>query len=189
MASTYGRNFGFRRSDEAFALREGRFKTPASGNELLQGSAVQIDPASAGYMKACAAKAAPLTGLTGLLVQEEDHFGSVFEAAPLLGHDSLDQGTCKKDRLSVIWAGAGTKVWFKNTKAYSRGSRSKAAVDIVDLTGVAVGDSLGWDGTKWVKAVPDTPASGEDPAVPGTPAWMTVTHLNGTDYCEAVLTF
>jgi hypothetical protein len=47
---------------------------------------------------------------------------------------------------------------------------------MVDLTGVAVGDSLGWDGTKWIKA-----ATAAD-------AWMTVTNVS-TDYCEAVLTF
>jgi len=74
-----------------------------------------------------------------------------------------------------MWAGVGTKVWFRNTPAYSRGGRSKDPVQIVDLTGVAVGDSLGWNGTRWAEAT-------------GAAAWLTVTAV-ATDYCEAVVTF
>ena len=176
MASDYGLNFGFRRSDESMAIREGRQKTPKTGAALLLGTAVEIDPANPGYMKQSAANAAPVSGLHGLLVQEESHLGSVFQAAPYLGHDSYDLGTAKLDQLSVIWAGSGTKVWFKNTPAYARGQRSKAAVQIVDLTGVNVGDKLGWNGTKWAKNA--TAGQG----------WLVVT-LVATDYCEAVITF
>jgi hypothetical protein len=176
MASDYGLNFGFRRSDESMATREGRFKTPASGTALLLGTAVELDAATPGYLKQCAAAAPPQTGLRGLLVQEESHLiGSVFQAAPGLGHDSYDLGTAKKDQLSVMWAGVGTKVWFKNTVAYSRGTRSKAAVTLLDLTGVAVGNKLGWDGAKWIKDA--------------TNGWMTVTLISGLTYCEAVVTF
>lgn len=174
MASDYGLNFGFRRSDESMAIREGRQKTPASGTALLLGTAVQLDPASPGYLKQCAAAAVPVPGFAGLLVQEESHLGDIFTAAPALGHDSLDLGTAKKDQLSTIWSGAGTKVWFKNTLAYSRGNRSKGAVTMVTLAGVAVGDDLGWDGTKWVEN--------------STQPWMRVT-LVAANYCEAVLTF
>lgn len=177
MASDYGLNFGFRRSDESMAVREGRHKTPASGTALLLGTAVEIDPANPGYMKQSAANANPITGFHGLLVQEESHLGSVFEAAPMLGHDSLDLGTAKKDQLSVIWSGNGTKVWFRNTDAYSRGGRTKDAVAMVNLTGVAVGDGLGWNGTQWVEADGTT-----------VPRWLTVT-LVATDYCEAVVSF
>lgn len=173
MASDYGLNFGFRRSDESMAIREGRQKTPASGTALLLGTAVQLDPANPGYLKQCAAAAVPVSGFTGLLVQEESHLGSVFEASNF-GHDSYDLGTAKKNQLSTIWSGDGTKVWFRNTAAYDRGDRSKAAVNMVTLTGVSIGDKLGWDGSKWV----------EDAVQP----WMVVT-LVATDYCEAVLTF
>jgi hypothetical protein len=171
MASDYGLNFGFRRSDESMAIREGRQKTPASGNPLLQGTAVQLDGANPGYLKQCAASAKPIAGYTGLLVQEESHLTTIFDP---LGHDSIDLGTCKKNQLSTIWAGNGTKVWFKNTPAYSRGDRSKAAVTMVDLTGVAIGDFLGWDGAKWVKDA--------------TTGWLVVT-LVATNYCEAVVAF
>lgn len=178
MASDYGLNFGFRRSDESFSIREGRFRTPKTGTELLQGCLVTIDPANPGHLKKAAANAKGVSGLVGLLVQEESHIGSVFEAAPYLGHDSLDLGTTKNDQPSVMWSGAGVKVWLKNTPAYSRGNRTKDAVTVVSLTGVAVGDSLGWDGSKFVEADGTT-----------IPALMTVTHLSGTDYVEAVLTF
>lgn len=175
MASDYGLNFGFRRSDESMATREGRFKTPATGNALLIGTAVEIDPANPGFLKVCAANPLPVTGLRGILVQEENHIMGVFETG-LLGHDSLDLGTAKKNQLSVMWAGVGTKIWLKNTPSYARGTRSKGAVQMVDLTGVVVGDSLGWNGTRWAEA------SG------ATTQWMTVTNVS-TDYCEAVVTF
>ena len=178
MASDYGLNFGFRRSDESMATREGRFKTPATGDPLLIGIAVELDAANPGFLKVCAANAAPVSGLRGLLVQEESHLGGVFAASPLLGHDSIDLGLAKKDQLSVMWAGVGTKVWFKNTPAYNRGTRSRDAVQMVDLTGVAVGDSLGWNGTRWAKGDGGTTVAN----------WLTVTNVS-TDYCEAVVTF
>jgi hypothetical protein len=182
MASDYGLNFGFRRSDESMATREGRFKTPAAGSALLQGSAVQLDPAEPGYLKQCAADAPPVTGLTGLLVQEEGHIPDLFNQVLMNGHDSYDLGACKLDQLSVMWAGVGTKVWFRNTAAYSRGGRTKAAVTVVNVASVAIGDPLIWDGSKWVKG-------------DGTPAaWLTVTAVSGTAatagaYVEAVVTF
>ena len=183
MASDYGLNFGFRRSDESNATREGRFKTPASGSALLLGTAVMIDAANAGRLKQCGANQAPVTGLTGLLVQEESHIaGTVFGSSnPLLGHDSIDLGAAKLDQLSTMWGGP-SKIWLKNTPAYSRGSRSKEAVSIWTPTSVAVGDGLGWNGTKWVKENGST-----------TPRWMVVTAIDtsvsGAEYCEAVLIF
>lgn len=174
MASDYGLNFGFRRSDESVATREGRFKTPVD-SALLIGTAVEIDPAVPGYIKQCGANPAPLSGIHGLLVQEENHLPELFDVP---GHDSLDLGTAKPDKHSVIWAGVGSKVWFRNTAEYSRGGRTKAAVTVVDLTGVAVGDQLGWDGSKFVKADDGTTVT----------AWMSVTSVS-TDYCEAVIGF
>jgi len=179
MASDYGLNFGFRRSDESMATREGRFKTPATGTPLLLGTAVRLDAAAEGRLKVCPANEAPLSGVHGLLVQEESHLGSIFTASPHLGHDSLDLGTAKLDQLSTMWAGVGTKVWFKNTAVYNRGTRSKAAVTMVTLTAVALGDQLGWDGTKWVKADGAT-----------VKPWLSVTNIvSAAGYCEAVVQF
>src|SRR5262245_6115090 len=149
MASDYGLNFGFRRSDESMATREGRFKTPATGNQLRQGSAVELDPANPGYLTQCGANPGPVSGLRGLLVQEEDHTYCAFVRHT---HDRYTVGLTKEDKLSVMWAGVGTKVWFKNTPGRTRFGRDNAAVNIVDTTGAAVGDSLAWDGSKWAKS-------------------------------------
>lgn len=180
MASDYGLNFGFRRSDESNATREGRFKTPTTP-ALLIGTAVELNPASAGYLKQSANAAVPLTGVHGLLVQEESHIqGSIFASrgVGLEGHDSIDLGTAKVDQLSVMWGGP-SKVWLKNTLAYSRAGRTKSAITMFTAAGVAVGDGLGWDGSKWVEN--------------STQTWMRVTYVDltvtGAEYCEAVLTF
>ncbi len=175
MASEYGLNFGFRRSDESVRVSEGRFRTPATGAQLLIGTAVAIDPANPGYMKACAANDALVPGVAGLLVQEEVHIGSTYSVMPT-SLDSFSYGLAKKNQLSVITTGAGTKVWFKNSAAQNRvDGRSVAGVTIVDLSGANLGDTLGWDGTKWVK-------------VTGAAAWMTITSINtSTNYVEGVL--
>lgn len=176
MASEYGLNFGFRRSDESVRVSEGRFRTPITGSALLIGTAVQIDPANPGFLVACAANAPIVPGAAGLLVQEEIQFGSIYgQSIELL--DSFSYGIAKKNTLSVLSTGAGTKVWFKNSAAQTRvDGRSISAVTICDLTGAALGDTLGWDGAKWVKT---TTASA---------AWMTVTAVStASGYVEGVL--
>lgn len=174
MASDYGRNFGFRRSDESSAVREGRFKTPV-GSAFLQGSAVEIDPASPGYLKQSADAVTPETGYHGLLVQEDAHLGSVY-AMDVANHDSFSLGVCKPNKLSVIWSGP-SKVWLKNTASQTRADgRSISAVTIVVTTSLAVGDLLKWDGSKWV----ETATRAE--------AWMKVTAVS-SGYAEATLLF
>lgn len=172
MASDYGRNFGFRRSDESVRTSEGRFRTPASGAVLLIGTAVTIDPDNKGYLKVAPAATDVVPGVTGLLVQEEAHFNSIYEVGVL---DSFALGTAKRNTLSVITTGPGTKVWFKNTDAQNRiDGRQAPGVTMVDLTGVALGDQLGWNGTRFVKSA--------------TNAWMTVTDVNvDRGYVEGVL--
>jgi hypothetical protein len=175
MASDYGLNFGFRRSNEsARSVAEGRFKTPASGTALLLGTAVQIDSANAGRLKACAANAGLVSGFSGLLVQEEIMFRSFYEQDIV---DSFLLGVAKKDRLSVITSGPGTKIWLKNTASQTRADgRSISAVNIWVTTDVAVGRYLGWNGTAWA----DTTVAAEQ--------WMVVTALDASNgYCEAVL--
>ncbi len=109
MASEYGLNFGFRRSDESVRVSEGRFKTPATGAALLIGTAVQIDPANEGYLKPCAANAALVPGVAGILVQEEAHFGSIYGQDVSL-YDSFNLGTAKLNQLSVVSTGRRMKV-------------------------------------------------------------------------------
>jgi hypothetical protein len=149
--SDYGLNFGFLRSDESSrSAAEGRFKTPA-GSSLLLGTMVEIDPASPGYLKASASNAECVTGYSGLLLQELEFDRSIYESDASLV-DTLQKGVAKANRLAVITSGAGTKVWLKNTSTVTRADgRVVTGRTMVTLTGLAVGDRLGWDGTKWVE--------------------------------------
>ncbi len=174
MASDYGLNFGFRRSDESVRVSEGRFRTPATGSALLIGTAVAIDPATPGYLKVCASADPIIPGVAGLLVQEEVMFASIY-GQDVVNYDSTDLGIAKLDRLSVVTTGAGTKVWFKNTTGATRADgQVVSGVTILNVTSLAVGAALGWNGTQW--AVTATAAA----------QWMTITAI-GTGYAEAVL--
>lgn len=152
MASNYGLNFGFRRSDESMAIREGRLRTPAAGT-FRQGSLVALDPAAPGFLKAAAANQVGSGGTVGLLVQEEAHLASIYDDAHFDTFNSR-YGVAKNNTLSVIWAGAGTKVWFRNTAGSTRADgRVIDAVTMVTLTGVVIGDYLAWNGTQYIKSV------------------------------------
>lgn len=150
--SDYGLNFGFLRSDESSrSAAEGRFKTPV-GSALLLGTMVEIDPASPGYLKQSAINAAVITGYCGLLLQELEWDRSIYES----GADAVDsfmKGVAKPNKLAVITSGPGTKVWFKNTSGVTRADgRVISAVTMFTAAGLAVGDNLGWDGSKWVES-------------------------------------
>jgi len=150
MASDYGVNFGFRRSDESLRVAEGRYYTPVSGT-LLQGTLVTIDNASAGFLKAAPTNSPLVTGITGLLVQEEAQFRTIYET---LDVDSFYLGTTYPNRLSVITSGAGVKIWLKNTTSQTRADgRVVAGVTMFDPTTgtLAVGDELAWNGTEYTK--------------------------------------
>lgn len=174
MASDYGINFGFRRSDESVRVSEGRFRTPTTGAALLIGTAVQIDPAAPGYLKACASAAPIVPGVAGILVQEEVHIRSFYDYEVV---DSNMLGVAKKGALSVITTGAGTKVWFKNSAARTlNDGRALPTINIFNATNVNLGSAIGWNGTQWALA-----AGAAD-------AWATVTAVsNANGYCEAVL--
>lgn len=155
MASDYGLNFGFRRSDESLRIAEGRFKTPTgAAGEMLLGTCVEIDPTAdegplgSGRLRQAAANAAARPGICGLFLQEEIMFRSIYE------HDMTDSfqiGTSKPDKLSVITNGPGVKVWFQNTPQQNRADgRVVPAVTIVAGVGaLTVGTQLGWDGAAW----------------------------------------
>lgn len=174
MASDYGLNFGFRRSHEGLSVREGRQKTPATGARLLQGTFVQLDDANPGFLKVAASGQGAVTGISGLLVQEEFD-RSIYETSVI---DSYYLGVTKLNRLSVVLSGAGTKFWLRNTVAASRADgRQIGAVTM--FTGTPVqGGYLTWNGTGYACA-----AAGNAPA--GAIARITLT--NGSDYLEAVL--
>lgn len=177
MASDYGLNFGFRRSDESVRLSEGRVKTPVAGARLRLGTAVEIDPASAGYLKQAASGVKIRPGTSGLLIQEEDWDRTIYESPRI---DSFALGLAYNNRLSVITTGAGTKVWMKNTASQTRADgRVIAAVAIFTATSVAVGRGLAWNGTVWVDASDPTAST----------SFMEVTYFDAAKaYLEAVLT-
>ena len=154
MASDYGLNFGFRRSDESVRVSEGRVKTPKTGPLLLIGTAVEIDPVNAGFLRVAAAAAKPRTGTCGLLVQEEDWDRTIYQADHI---DSYGKGVAKPNRLSVITSGPGVKVWMQNTAAKSRADgRSIAATSMFIATGVGVGKGMSWNGTAFVVVIDPT---------------------------------
>lgn len=176
MASEYGLNFGFRRSDESLRLSEGRLKTPV-GSALKIGTAVELDAASPGYLKACAANARPVPGQHGLLVQEENFLRGTYD---VMGYDSFDNGVALPNKLSVVTSGAGVKVWYKNTTTTTRADgRVTNTVTMFTAAGLALGERLGWDGTKWVESDGTT-----------IPHWFVITSIDVSGgYVEAVLTF
>jgi hypothetical protein len=149
--SDYGLNFGFLRSDESSrSAAEGRYKTPV-GSALLLGTMVEIDPANPGYLKTSAANTAVVTGFAGLLLQELEWDRSIYEAEAGMV-DTFMKGVAKPNKLAVITSGAGTKVWLKNTPTVNRADgRVVAGRTVVEVTGLAVGDQLGWDGSKWAE--------------------------------------
>lgn len=174
MASDYGINFGFRRSDESLLHKESRLKVPTTGT-FRMGSLVTFDPANPGYLKAADANAIGEGSTVGLLTQEEVWDRSFYGPEHI---DSFYLGIARNNRLADIASGAGAKVWLKNTAAQTRADgRTIAAVTMVDLTtgAPAVLDYLAWDGTKFVK--------GTD----ATDSMLRITLTNGSDYCEAVL--
>lgn len=150
MASNYGRNFGFRRSDENTRISNGRLRTPATGT-FRMGMLVARDAAAPGFLKAATANQIGAGGEVGLLVQEEGFIGSIYGQG-VEHYDSNNLGLAKNNTLSVITAGAGTKVWFQNTAGETRADgRVLSAVTMATLTGLVVGDYLTWDGTKFIE--------------------------------------
>lgn len=149
MASDYGRNFGFRRSDESMLSgREGRLRVPATGT-YLQGDLVTFDPANPGFIKKADANTPIEPGYTGFLIQEDAW------DLPLHGDQVMNSwalGQVKNARLCAIWTGAGIKTWMRNTDASQLiGGVAHAAVTRFTMGSLVIGDYLGWDGTKYVE--------------------------------------
>lgn len=174
MASNYGYNFGFRRSDESMRSgTEGRQRVPAAGSFRI-GDLVELDAAAPGFIKKSAAGAPLIPGFRGLLIQEDAWDVGVHDNQVLLTQD-LD--VVRNGALCAIWTGAGIKVWLRNTDAVANpGQRARAAREIVaGAADIAVGDYLGWDGDNFV----ETAVAAERIAI--------VTLSNASDYVEATL--
>ena len=144
--SDYGKNFGFRRSEPA--VREGRLGVPDTG-DFYQGDLVTHDPDNPGKLRKAAAGDPVVGGYTGLLIQEEGWDISSFGAPNV---DSNNKGKVLNGKQAVVMTGPGLKIWLRNTDESQYHGRTFPAVNRADLTGVAIGDELSWDGNKYVKA-------------------------------------
>lgn len=156
-----GDSFGFRRSDEDLhSGAEANFKVPTTGT-FLQGDVVEIDPANPGYLKKSATDLPLVPGVRGLLVQYGQLFITPGLTRPLV-FNTRDLSTVINDAAAVIVTGAGIKVWVKNLTAVTgvAGRRSYAAETRVTLAGLAVGDLVQWDGSKFIEATAPANAVG-----------------------------
>lgn len=169
--SNYGRNFGFRRSGEDAATREGRIRVPKTG-DFRQGMLVEIDPANPGFLKKLAAGEGIVPGVSGLLIQHDGWIGSIHENP---GVDSRRYAKVRNGRLATIWSAQGVKIWVRNTPAETKfDDRAIDAVTVITATGLTIGSQVEWDGDKFVVAASGTPVG-------------TVTATNGSDYAEIAL--
>lgn len=190
-SSTTTRNFGMRRFTNL--VREGRFRAPATGTELMLGTLVQIDAADTDRIQQADADLGDGVGiggggdvrqnLCGILWYEHD--SQTFNSPAFGGAAGLlpqDLNTAPNGRMVQVLHGPGTKVWLRNTvlDATEPGlnyASDRPAVTMVDSIGtVSVDDLLGWDplGYWKVTALPEE-------------AFLRVTALdtNGADSLDA----
>lgn len=181
MASNYGPHFGVRRLDEDMAIREGRFKTPATGSALLLGTAVELDFTNPGFMRQAAAGRRVEPGVAGILIYEDQflHKGSGAASIDATGRvDTSDLAYAGVGRYAVVTTGSGVKCWFKNVAARTApdGKAYPAITPVAGLAALALGAYLGWNGTQWAAVAAEADA------------WWRVVSLNtGAASLEAVL--
>lgn len=168
---SYTRNFGMRSFENI--VRVGRLKTPSTGSALNIGASVTADEANAGLLKVAAADSLP-GPLSGALVYEHIQYQGVDQN--LTTESDAPFNVVPLGRYAQVIHGVGTKVWMKNTGTVTLyDGRTRAALTIVTLTGVAVGDYLTPNGTGgWKKAT----LTGMG-AVPGS-GWLQVESVNTT---------
>lgn len=159
--SDYGFNFGFRNTLEDAAVREGRWKIPATaeGRKIRQGDLVTHDSANPGFVKLAPTGAKPEVGVTGLCIQSSGWYPDIHSVGVVDSHGREKT----KPGLTAVHSGAGIKIWVKNTakKSFPDG-REIPAQD--RLSGaVAVGNFVSWDATTqtFVGAAEDTNAVGK----------------------------
>lgn len=178
---SYGRNFGMRSFENV--VRDGRFRVPASGNPLMIGEPVMLDPDNPGRLKKATEAAAPGPNC-GIVVFE--HIQNKSDALTLA--DDAPYNQVPLGVYAQMMHGAGAKVWFKNTQAktlYDGRQRSSFSFVVDTLTSLKPGDGLVPDGAgKWRKT------DGTSTADVGGTAWLTVEQVNPTTgLVEARLAF
>lgn len=165
---SYTRNFGMRTFENV--VRVGRLKTPSTGNAINIGASVTADPANPGLLKLAVADSRP-GPLSGAAVYEHIQYQGVDPA--LTTNVDAPFNVVPLGRYCQVVHGPGAKVWMKNTGAKTLyDGRVQAALTLVNLTGVAVGDYLTPDGSGgWKEAdLTTNPHSG----------WLQVESVNAT---------
>lgn len=173
----YGVNFGFRRMDETIALREGRLKVPAAGT-FKQGDIVARDTSAAGFLRIGANNEPAIVGMSGILIQEEGWDFSIYGESGVV--DSYTKSIVRNSRLAQMVSGAGIKIWLRNNAQIVNPDRTIAARTVVTVTSLAVGEYLGWDGSKYVENATAAQQHAVVTAVSGSGA---------SGYAEAVLLY
>lgn len=168
---SYGRNFGMRSFENV--VRDARFRVPSTGDPLRIGEGVMIDTANPGRLVRATSGVAP-TQACGILVYE--HIQNKSDALTTQYDDPYD-----KVPLGVyaqMMHGPGAKVWFKNTTLKTLyDGRQRAAVTMVAVSGLEIGDGISPDGSG---------AWAEDASTP----WLIVEQINTTTgLVEARFTF
>ena len=150
--SGYGPSFGMLQSDFAQTFGEnGDYLAPA-GTDLKQGEVVDVNFATGEVARG--ATDLPLkAGARGIVVQEEAHIASIWDSEypTVARYENIKGG-----QRVILRGGSGLRFWLKNRVASNpAGGAPVAARTIINLTGVTLGGSIGWDGTSWVNATGD----------------------------------
>lgn len=159
-SSNATRNFGFRRFVNL--VREGTYRSPASGDALILGTAVEIDASDTARIR----QSTVATGIGGSGVAGQfigvlwyEHDSQTFNDPRFggaAGQSPVDLDYAPNERMVQVLYGAGAKVWFRNTEANTTEgglnypSTRDEVIMVEDLgfhgtSDLAVGDFLGWD--------------------------------------------
>lgn len=161
-------------------IRDGRFRAPATGNQLIIGEPTMADPAAPGVMKRATAAVTP-NGSMGAVVYEHIYLANAGDPK-LYGQGDLNWVSLGVYAQMVH--GPGAKVWLRNTPAKTLyDGRVEAAgallASSVDVTTLAVGVGLTPDGAGKYRVAGGTDA-----------VWLTVEQVNPTTgRVEARFTF
>jgi hypothetical protein len=174
----YGKQFGWRVSDESKRSSMGRVKSPTIGTPIIMGQVVELDPVSPGYLKVGGSGVKPLTGYCGLFLQDEQMFPDIWSS---YWQDSYSIAVGKLNKLSVIANGAGSHVWYKNISGPTTRADGRVLPDFTmfDSTDLDIGHGFGWDGSKFVNVTDPTDSA----------SFGTVVYLDPVaEYVEVMLT-
>ena len=174
---SYSRNFGMRSFENI--VRNGRFRAPKSGDPIVIGAPVILDPATPGFFKAATAAAAP-NAAAGIALYE--HIQAKGVDTSLVSTHDAPFNQVPAGQYAQIIHGKGAKVWFKNTadKTLYDGRTQKGGSLIATALGsLTIGAGLVPDGLGKFKV-----------AGAGEAAWLTIEQINtSTGLVEARFEF